>query len=406
MMLTRSVALVIFASSSLRAQTTPLRNAPDTVETIHAARMIDGRGKLTTDAWVDVRGGRIVRVYSGPKPRRAATYELGDATLMPGMIDAHVHITSYVTNRGKPHDSNDGDTPEQSALAHAGNLNATLLGGFTTIEVVGGGEETLALREAVSRWQIAGPRILTAVDPISNRNQSPDSLRTLIRNLKARGADIVKVFASSGPLSRGVQTFSDQQLAAICGEAKTQGLRTLVHAVPPAAVRAATLAGCTQIEHGTYATDAELQLMAEHGTILDPQVCLVLDNYLEHRPLFGMPDSTLHEFEISLPVASATFAKAIRTPRLRVVFGTDALAFSNGRNSEDLICRVKAGQSPIDAITSATSSAAEAMGMGDRLGFVGPGYEADLIAVKGNPAQDIKAIRNVLFVMKGGIRVR
>lgn len=149
--------------------------------------------------------------------------------------------------------------------------------------------------------------------------------------------------------------------------------------------------------------------MAEHGMILDPQVCLVLQVYLENREELkrtGMSDSALMEFSKSLPVASATFAQALRIPRLRIVFGTDVGGRGLGRNAEELLCRVKAGQSPMDAITSATSTAADAMGLGDRLGFIGPGYEADLIAVRGNPARDISAIQDVVFVMRGGIRVR
>jgi imidazolonepropionase-like amidohydrolase len=384
----------------------PVRAPADSVETIHAARIIDGRGTLTTDAWVDVRNGRIVRVYSRPTRRPTPTYELGDVTLLPGMIDAHVHIASY--DRSQSPSQGASDTPAQALLVRAGNLHATLLAGFTTIETLGGGSEQLALREAVRRWQIVGPRILTAVDPIWGGNLSGDSLRTLVRDLKARGADLVKVFASEGPLSRGVRTLSDEQLAAICGEAKALGLRTLIHAVPPPAVRAAVLAGCTQIEHGTYATAAELQLMAEHGTVLDPQVCLVLQTYIEQHDELkrdGMPDSLLDEFPKALPVASAIFAQAIRTPHLKTVFGTDASGVMHGRNAEELICRVKAGQTPMDAITSATSTAAEAIGLGDRLGFVSPGYEADLIAVRGNPARDIGAMRHVVFVMRGGIPV-
>jgi imidazolonepropionase-like amidohydrolase len=403
-----AVALLVAASVSVAQVASPLRTPSESVETIHAARVIDGRGTLTNDAWVDVRGGRIVRVYKNQNPQPRATYELGDATLLPGMIDAHVHFASYVTERGLSHQSNDGDTPEQSTLARAGNLHATLLAGFTTIQSVGS-QVDLDLRNAVARWQIVGPRILTAVEPIRNSALSPDSLRGFVRGLKARGADVVKVFASEGPLSAGVQTFSQEQLAAICSEAKTQGLRTLIHAVPPPAVHAAVLAGCTQVEHGTYATGAELRLMAEHGTILDPQVCLVLQTYLDHREALkqtGMSDSSFIEFAKSLPVASATFAEALRVPGLRIVFGTDVGGFGTGHNAEEFLCRVKAGQRPMDAITSATSVAAEAMGLGDRLGFVGPGYEADLIAVRGNPARDISALQHVVFVMRGGIAVR
>src|SRR5262249_23951250 len=141
--------------------------------------------------------------------------------------------------------------------ARAGNLYATLMAGFTTIQSVGGPED-LDLRDAVARWQIPGPRILTSITQLSNTRPSPDSLRALVRSLKDRGADVIKLFASAG----GAQTLSDEQLAAICGEAKAQGLRSVVHAISAGSVRAATLAGCTEIEHGTFATQAELTLMA------------------------------------------------------------------------------------------------------------------------------------------------
>jgi imidazolonepropionase-like amidohydrolase len=199
---------------------------------------------------------------------------------------------------------------------------------------------------------------------------------------------------------------SDEQLAAICGEAKSQGLRTVVHAISAASVRAATLAGCTQIEHGTFVTDAELTLMAERGTIFDPQVCLVFQNYIDHPDAYSFTDSSLGPLRAALPTASRMFARAIRTPGLKVVFGTDAVALAHGRNVEELICRVRAGQAPMDAIVSATSAGAAALGLGGSLGVIASGYDADLIAVSGDPSRDIGALAHVVFVMRAGRRYR
>jgi imidazolonepropionase-like amidohydrolase len=373
---------------------------------IHAARVIDGRGKETTNVLVTVRDGKIEKVATGAAAKSTkVTYELGDATLLPGLIDAHTHPGWYINRAGALHTGRDGDTPAQSALARAGNLYATLNAGFTTIQSLGGVED-LDLRDAVNRWQIPGPRILTSILQISNQRLSVDSLHAIVRGLKARGADVVKLFASAGLQNGGEQTFSDEQLAALCGEAKAQGLRSVVHAISAGSVRAATLAGCTEIEHGTFATDAELQLMAEHGTIFDPQVCLVFQNYLDHRDVYGKSgytDETFASFEKALPTAVAMFQRALVTPKLKLIFGTDAVALAHGRNAEELLCRVKAGQKPMEALTTATSATAKAIGLGDSLGVVAPGFIADLIAVRGDPGHDIAAIKNTVFVMRGGV---
>ena len=399
-----AAGIALTATSIATAQNSSFAPAGSTV-TIHAARMIDGRGKETENVVVTVSDGKITSVAPATGRGAQATYELGDATLLPGLIDAHVHPGWYINGQGALHNGRDGDTPTQSALARAGNLDATLMAGFTTIQSVGGVED-LELRDAVARWQIPGPRILTSITQLSNTRPSPDSLRAIVRSLKARGADVIKLFASAGLGAGGAQTLSDEQLAAICGEAKAQGLRSVVHAISAGSVRAATLAGCTEIEHGTFATQAELTLMAEHGTIFDPQVCLVFQNYIDHRDVYarsGYTDSTFMLLGQAIPTATAMFKKALATPGLKIIFGTDAVALAHGRNAEELLCRVKAGQSPMDAITSATSATAAALGLGDKLGTIAPGYEADLIAVGGDPSRDIAAIKKVSFVMRGGV---
>lgn len=404
-----AVALALVAYAPARAQVLPFVARDTSVVTIHAAALIDGRGHRVANAFVTVRGTRIDKVETGSAASgRSASYELGDATLMPGLIDAHVHPGWYINRQGALHNNRDGDTPAQSALARAGNLYSTLMAGYTTIQSVGGIED-LDLRDAVNRGQIPGPRILTSITQINNRNLSPDSLRGVVRALAAQGADVIKLFASAGLGAGGAQTLSDEQISAICGEAKAHNLRTVVHAISAGSVRAATLGGCTEIEHGTFATDAELKLMAEHGTIFDPQVCLVFQNYIDHRENYsksGYTDSTFILLGQAIPTATAMFRRAIATPGLTVIFGTDAVALAHGRNSEELYCRVKAGQSPMDAITSATSLAAKALGLGDRLGAIAPGLDADLVAVKGDPSKDIAALKHVSFVMRAGVVYR
>lgn len=396
------VVSIPFSGATAQLVATP----PDGVTIIHAGTMLDGRGASVRNAWVVVRGGRIERVSTSPVAIAGAkTIELGNATLLPGLIDAHTHPGWYVDRQGKRNSNRSGDTPAQAALARAGNLYATLMAGITTIQSLGGGED-LELRDATARNVIPGPRILTSITQLSQARVSADSFRIRVRALKAQGADVIKLFASSGLGAGGEQLLSDEQIGAICSEAKAQGLRTVVHAISAISVRAATLAGCTQIEHGTFATDVELKLMAEHGTIFDPQVCLVFQNYIDHPDAYSFTDSSLAPMKAAIPTAAAMFSRAIKTPGLKVVFGTDAVALAHGRNADELLCRVAAGQSPMDAIVSATSAGAAALGLGDRIGTVVAGYEADLIATDGDPSRDIAAAKRVVFVMKGGERYR
>ena len=215
--------------------------------------------------------------------------------------------------------------------------------------------------------------MLTSLSPFSSTRPTPDSLRALVRQRKAQGADVIKIFASASIRDGGAQTLSDEQLAAICGEAKAQGMRTMVHAHSSESIKASVLAGCDQIEHGVFANDETLKLMADHHVYFDPQVCLVFRNYLDNRAKYegigNYNDAGFAAMEKAIPMATAMFKRAIHTPGLKVIFGTDAVAGAHGRNAEELVCRVKAGgQSPIDAITSATSLSAESMRMGDQIG--------------------------------------
>jgi imidazolonepropionase-like amidohydrolase len=235
---------------------------------------------------------------------------------------------------------------------------------------------------------------------------TPDVIRAFVRKQKADGADLIKIFASGG-MTRGTMTMSQDQLNAACDEAKRQGLRTLVHAFRDA-VRAATIAGCTEIEHGLGASDDDLKLMAERGTYLDPQAGLLLENYLQYKDRFLAPPYYTEEgfaaMRVLIPAHQDFLRRALRIPGLKIVYGTDAVAGVHGRNAEDFIHRVRdAGQDPLAAMISANSLGAEAMGMGNEIGSIAPGIQADIIALDGDPLRDITAVRRVVFVMKGGV---
>ena len=395
--------LVLAASSLAHAQNmTPNNGAPIV---IHADRVLDGKGKVIPGGTVVVQNGKITKVDAAPAG--AVTYDLKGMTVMPGMIDAHSHLMWYFNRQGRYHTrQTDNDTPVESMLAAAGNAYATLMAGFTTIQSPGNPEDK-DLREFIASGQVPGPRVLTSLNPFSSTRPSPDTLRAQVRQRKAEGADVIKIFASASIRDGGAQTLSDDQLKALCGEAKAQGMRTMVHAHSAESIKASVLAGCDQIEHGVFVNDETLKLMADHHVYFDPQVCLVFRNYLDNRKSFegigNYNEAGFAAMEKALPLAAAGYKKAINTPGLKVIFGTDAVAGAHGRNAEELVCRVQAsGQKPIDAITSATSLTAESMHLGDQIGTLAPGLQADIIAVKGDPTTDITALRNVMFVMKGG----
>lgn len=377
--------------------------AAQQVTIIRAGQVLDGHGRVRSATSITVADGRITAI--GTSAERI-TYDLSRYTVLPGLIDAHDHIGWHFNRAGRFHTAGDGESPVDEALAAAGNAWTTLMAGFTTVASPGS-ESDLPLRDAIARGIIIGPRLLTSSDPLSSPRLTPDSIRAIIRKRKAEGADFIKIFASASIRDGGKQTWSDEQLAAACGEAKAIGLRTMIHAHSAEAMKAATLAGCTQIEHGVFATQEVLDLMAQRGTYFDPQCGLVFHNYLDNRAKYdGIGNYNAAGFasmEQALPLAANVVRMASRTPNLKLVFGTDAVAGAHGRNAEELTCRVKEGkQNAMDAITSATSLSAEALGISAQVGSMAPGFQADIIAVDGDPTKDITALGRVVFVMKGG----
>jgi imidazolonepropionase-like amidohydrolase len=401
--ITRSLAIIALTAGAATAQ--------DTATTIvRAGVILDGRGGRITEGAVVIRGDRVVDVLQGAQARAARAgamvIDLGAATLMPGLIDVHVHINGYFNAAGKVHTRNDGDTPEQTTLAIAANLRRMLMSGVTTAQSMGAAEDGF-FRAAVASGSIVGPRILSSLGPISNDRLSADSLRAIIRLRKAEGADAIKIFASRSIRDGGTTTMSAEQMTAMCAEAKSLGLRTLVHAHSAESMERAVLAGCTQIEHGIFATPEVLRLMAQHGTFYSPQCGLIFRNYLDNRPKFegtgNFNEEGFAAMQRAIPVAAGIIGQAHNTAGLKLIWGTDAVAGAHGRETDDLICRVREGNQPsMAALRSATSGAAESMGLGKELGTIAKGYRADIIAVRGDPSTRIEALRDVVFVMSGG----
>jgi len=371
-----------------------------------ASTVLDGTGRVLHDTRIVVEGSKIVAIESKAGP---VDYDLRGLTTLPGWIDAHVHITWSFGKDGK--NGSGGWTPEEAAYQTASNAWVTLMAGFTTVQSVGSPAD-VPLRDAIAKGMLPGPRILTAVEPLTGRGEqtgTPDEIRAYVRKQKEAGADLIKIYASGGMRQAGM-TLSQEQLNAACEEAKKQGLRTLVHAQSKDAVRAATLAGCTEIEHGLMATDDDLKLMAEKGTYFDPQAGLLIETYLLNKdkylgtPYYPKTEEGFAAMEKILPMNHELIQRAIKIPGLKIVFGTDAVAGAHGRNAEEFIDRVRdAGVDPMAAMVSANSLGAEALGMADQIGSIAPGLQADIIALDGDPLKDITAVRRVVFVMKGGV---
>jgi imidazolonepropionase-like amidohydrolase len=383
--------------------------AQDATSVIHTSKLLDGRGATMADVDIVVVNGKIASVgRAAAVPKGAHEIDLRGKTVMPGLIDVHSHLTWYFNRQGRYHQGgrnpNDNDTPIESILAAAANAYATLMAGFTTVQSPGSPEDA-DLRDWIATQGLPGPRILTSLSPL--QGGSPDTLRLRVQQRKQQGADLIKIFASASIRDGGKQSMTDEQLAAACGEAKAQGLRTIVHAHSAESVRATVNAGCGQVEHGVFVTQAELDLMAQKHVYFDPQCSLVFRNYLDNRAKYdGIGNYNAEGFaamERALPLAADDIRKALATKGLKITYGTDAVAGAHGRNAEDLICRVHdAGESPMHAIVSATSVSAESLRLGDKIGALAPGMEADIIATDGDPTADITAVRRVSFVMKGG----
>jgi imidazolonepropionase-like amidohydrolase len=371
---------------------------------IKTSTLIDGKGRVLKNQEIVIEDGKITLIADA---KQKPTVDLSGLTVMPGWIDTHAHITWYFNKDGR-FEQGPGrgakTTPAQAVLYAEANAYATLMGGFTTIQSPGAVLDG-DLRDMIATGAIPGPRILTSLHQLTENSGTPEHIRSLVDQYKAEGADLVKLFATASIRDGGKMTATVDQVNAACGEAKAQGLRTIVHAHAADGARAAVMAGCTAIEHGTFLDDDTLQLIKDHGVFFDPNF-LVLHNYLDNKAKFlGIGNYNEEGFaymEKGLPLVADVYKRA-RKLGLKIVLGTDAVAGAHGRNAEEFIYRVKdGGDKPMDALTSGTSVAAESLGLADKIGSLAPGMEADLVAVQGNPLDDITAVRHVVFVMRHG----
>ncbi|MDP2958730.1 MAG: amidohydrolase family protein [Longimicrobiales bacterium] len=391
------VALLAFGAVESAAQESEV--------VVRAARVLDGLGNDLGARDVVVRGGRIVRVAPAGTAG-GVLYDLGDVTLMPGLIDTHVHIAWHFDRAtGKTHSDRE-ESGQDEALYAAANAYVTLMSGVTTVQSLGAMTD-LPLREAIEHGQVPGPRIVTSGAAVTAGTGDPAAIRAHVDRMADAGVDVIKIFGSASIRDGGGPTLSQEQLDAACGRARERGLRAFVHAYDPESVRRVVAARCTGVEHGALLDRATLELMAREGVYLDPNVDLVMRNYFENAEHYlGVGNYTEEGFaqmRAAQPRALAVFKEGLTVPGLKMVFGTDAVAGAHGRNVQELAFRVReGGQDPMAAVVSATSLAAEVLGLEAVTGRIAGGFAADLVAVAGDPLADIGALERPVFVMKGG----
>ncbi len=370
---------------------------------LKTSTILDGKGNVLRNRYIVIEDGKILRISGGGEK---ATYDLSGLTVMPGWIDTHVHFAVHfdANNRMESGGAGSKEAPELSALYAEASAYATFMAGFTTIQSVGA-EVDGPVRDLINAGQLPGPRILTSLRAIYANTGTPEQIRAFVRKAKADGADVIKLFATASIRDGGAQTMSDEQIQAACGEATAVGLRSVVHAIASGGAKAAVLAGCSSIEHGVLLDDESLRLIASHGLYFDPNF-LVFHNYIDNKPKFlGIGNYTEEGFaymEKAIPQMSDVLKRAMAL-HLKIVFGTDAVAGSHGRNAEEFVYRVRDGGQPaMDAIVSATSAAAKSLRLGAKIGSIAPNMAADIVAIDGDPLKDITAVRRVVFVMKNG----
>jgi imidazolonepropionase-like amidohydrolase len=397
---------------------------------LRSARLLDvDKGELVEPGDLLIEGDRIVEVGPTSVPDDAAVVDLGDLTLLPGLMDMEVNLLLGGPDHTSPLTSVQDD-PAVRTLRAVANARRTLRSGFTTVRNLGLFIQTggllldVALRKAIDLGWIDGPRVVAAghaitptgghLDPTMFQAFAPhvlpltveegiadgvDEVRRAVRYQIKHGADLIKVCASGGIMSHtgpaGAQQYSDEELAAIADEAHRAGLKVAAHAHGDAGIRAAIEAGIDCIEHGSLMSDETLDLFVERGTFLVPTTYLA-DGMDVSR---AAPELQAKAAEV-FPRAKETVSKAIARGA-RIACGTDAPAIPHGRNAKELVALVDRGMTPVQAIRAATTVAAELIDADDR-GRLGPGLLADVIAVPGDPTADIGVTEQVRFVMKGG----
>ena len=418
--------LCLFVAGVCGAQTTKATAPTEIV--IHAGKVLDVRtGNYLTDQIIWIEGERIKAIgksaeISSQIPAGAKTIDLSNATVLPGLIDCHTHLTytPYMSGPAGLHVSY-----PREALIGARNARVTLEAGFTTVRNVGaGGYSDIALRDAIKAGDVQGPRILASGPPLSitgghgDQNflapqysyssdgvaNGVDGVTHKVRENIKYGADLIKFMATGGVLSEGdnpaLAQYSPEEMKAIVDSAHSLGRKVAAHAHGAVGIKYAVLAGVDSIEHGSYINEEDIQLMKQHGTYLVPTIYLG-DWLMDNLSTLGLTPNMIEKAKIVLPIARQNIGTAFKAG-VKVAFGTDAAVYPHGLNAREFAVMVKLGLSPLQSIQAATVNASDLLGWTDRVGTLEAGKFADIIAVDGDPLADVHVLENVRFVMKGG----
>jgi imidazolonepropionase-like amidohydrolase len=390
---------------------------------IRAGHLLDVKtGKMLANQIIVIQGDKIASVGADAQiPAGAQVVDLSNATVLPGLIDAHTHIT-FNPNFGY---SRLAISVPREALIGAKNARVTLDAGFTTIRNVGAsGYTDVALRDAINAGDVPGPRMMVSGPALSitgghcDNNLLPfdyhateggvadgvEAVQHKVREIIKYGADLIKVCATGGVLSKGDNPRSSQytleEMKAIVADAHRLGRKVAAHAHGAEGIRWASEAGVDSIEHGSYIDDAAIATMKKNGTYLVPTLYLA-DWFLENAERIGTPAELIAKGREVMPAARKNVARAFAAG-VKVGFGTDAAVYPHGLNAHEFAVMVKLGLTPLQAIQAATVNNADLLGWSDQVGTIEAGKWADMIAVDGDPLADVTTLERVKFVMKGG----
>jgi len=423
----RILGVLLLSAAAASAQTPP---APE-VTVLKAARLFDGKGdSATRDGVVIVEGGKIKAVGAGlAAPAGATVIDLGDATLLPGFIDAHTHLTGEGSANWYEETVNDlRRTVGEKAIRSTVFALRTLQAGFTTVRDVGSSDYLdVALRNSINAGLVPGPRMLVAVHALGARGGHCDTtgfpymlfgketgvdegiasgaagFRDAVRMQIKYGADVIKTCATGGVLSLtdDVDTpqLTQEEMDAIVDEAHRLRRKTAAHAHGATGAKVAIRAGIDSIEHGSFLDDEAVRMMKERGTYLVPT--LMAGEYIGPKSNRQFPPEIRAKANAAAAARSAAVRRAVQAG-VRIAFGTDSAVSPHGRNAEEFALLVDHGLTPAAALRAATSVDAALLGLESTVGTLEAGKEADVVAVPGDPLADIHATERVLFVMRGG----